>query len=889
MKKLLSLLAAVSLSVPTTLLVVSCGIKIISLSELETNIGAIDGLDKRYIIEGIRKANSGYTISANDLEIDFDTLQTEDGEPRTGSVDVRGQGRYHGSLTVHFTLNKANLEDLKNLVEKAEKDRAQGSKLDDAWFTFNQEIGFAKGVIGVDPLAHKQTEIDAAYYRLQMAIIDFDEAGTKKVNPWMLEANIESAKTAAKNDRKGLGPKWILEEKISFAESIRDKAANEIWEIDKQDEVDKVADDLWSEVFTFIMSPNVETLPPGIEPPQPDQNTLKLSNRTQADALENEHQQSSEQLVLEGENMSIKTSDVDNSYKTPQQDLEALLKQANALGQNDKAFDEYLKLRRAIGLAEGILSVYENETENEGVLSQAIADLQSAINTFTGSKDLKADKATDKLIKKIEVAQAAFDDGHSKPTNVKNELKVALDKANGIANPVLGISQKHKVHQAINDLQLALIKFHAADNNSANYAELVKTISEATTLLAKEKDNKIQSAVAMLEYGIATAQQILGQNLTSDQQNQVDKANNRLKTAIEEFKKAENNKKEIKELIKVTDLDKLENSALDTIKGAIISKNPGATENDFEIDPNTITNNKATIKGIGDYKGTVEVTFLFEIKPISTIEIKLQQIVDSKLDGLWDRRQLEETIVKANLDIQGGISVTPEGWQLNQELQVLKITIKGNAKEGANNYRYNGEVVLYQVGRNADKRFTIYVDHNDGSIKSNYGSAPNGTKQIINIGFTTSLIGEQIFYRAFRAPESILKVPNQIPPTIQIFDSMFYGASAFNQDISMWNTQNITSMTGMFAFASSFNQDISSWDTSNVTSMQAMFFYASGFNKNISSWNTSNVTNMDNMFNSALSFNQNLSGWNVSNVKTHNSFDNNTPIWEPKNKPKFTN
>ncbi|WP_035019222.1 lipoprotein, partial [Williamsoniiplasma luminosum] len=73
MKKLLSLLAAVSLSVPTTLLVVSCGIKIISLSELETNIGAIDGLDKRYIIEGIRKANSGYTISANDLEIDFDT------------------------------------------------------------------------------------------------------------------------------------------------------------------------------------------------------------------------------------------------------------------------------------------------------------------------------------------------------------------------------------------------------------------------------------------------------------------------------------------------------------------------------------------------------------------------------------------------------------------------------------------------------------------------------------------------------------------------------------------------------------------------------------------------------------------------------------------------
>jgi surface protein len=57
---------------------------------------------------------------------------------------------------------------------------------------------------------------------------------------------------------------------------------------------------------------------------------------------------------------------------------------------------------------------------------------------------------------------------------------------------------------------------------------------------------------------------------------------------------------------------------------------------------------------------------------------------------------------------------------------------------------------------------------------------------------------------------------------------MFYGAHAFNQDISGWDVSKVTDMSSMFYNAAKFDQDISNWDVSKLNSatLSGIFDYS---------------------------------------------------------------
>jgi len=95
-------------------------------------------------------------------------------------------------------------------------------------------------------------------------------------------------------------------------------------------------------------------------------------------------------------------------------------------------------------------------------------------------------------------------------------------------------------------------------------------------------------------------------------------------------------------------------------------------------------------------------------------------------------------------------------------------------------------------------------------------------------------------------------------------DYMFRDNITFNQPLNNWNVSNVESMEGMFWW-SDFNQPLDNWDTSNVQDMSAMFFTAN-FNQPLNNWDVSNVEDMSNMFAWNDEFNHPLNNWDVSNV-----------------------
>ncbi|MEN9907140.1 MAG: hypothetical protein RLZZ540_281 [Bacteroidota bacterium] len=109
--------------------------------------------------------------------------------------------------------------------------------------------------------------------------------------------------------------------------------------------------------------------------------------------------------------------------------------------------------------------------------------------------------------------------------------------------------------------------------------------------------------------------------------------------------------------------------------------------------------------------------------------------------------------------------------------------------------------------------------------------------------------------------------------------SMFNGATAFNQNLGVWNLSNCSTLINLFGAATKYNNGggsgINSWTLKTTGTLDlSSVFAGTAFNQDISSWNTIAVTNMSGMFNGTVAFNQNIGSWNVSAVTNFTNFMN---------------
>ena len=112
--------------------------------------------------------------------------------------------------------------------------------------------------------------------------------------------------------------------------------------------------------------------------------------------------------------------------------------------------------------------------------------------------------------------------------------------------------------------------------------------------------------------------------------------------------------------------------------------------------------------------------------------------------------------------------------------------------------------------------------------------------------------------------------------------SSAFRRSAFNQDLSSWNTSSVTGFFSTFRESPYNGSGSSNWDVSNVTAVEKMF-YQSPFNENISSWDITGITSFIDFLknSSALStanYDAILIGWEATLQATYPSGSGYTPI-----------
>jgi surface protein len=175
-------------------------------------------------------------------------------------------------------------------------------------------------------------------------------------------------------------------------------------------------------------------------------------------------------------------------------------------------------------------------------------------------------------------------------------------------------------------------------------------------------------------------------------------------------------------------------------------------------------------------------------------------------------------------------------------------------------------------------RNVIRTITNWGTLRlGNNGNYFQGCQQLTlnTVAGTLDLTGTTNFANIFdscTALTTVNGINSWSTGAITAFSNMFGSCVNFNQALSFpVSTSTSVTMTSMFNGCANFNSALT-FNISSVNSTNFMFYGATAFNQNIGTWNTGAVTNMSSMFNGATAFQQNIGSWNVANVTNFTNF-----------------
>ncbi len=244
-------------------------------------------------------------------------------------------------------------------------------------------------------------------------------------------------------------------------------------------------------------------------------------------------------------------------------------------------------------------------------------------------------------------------------------------------------------------------------------------------------------------------------------------------------------------------------------------------------------------------------------------------IITIKTDNLGTSSSTQFTIPTTGTEYEYTVDCDDSGPMTETEIQNGTYTCDyGDGNEGTYTIRIVGTFPQIYFNDTWDKAKILSIEQwGTGPWRTMENAFDGCSNLVINASDTPDLSEATSLSYMFQNAANLNNSTgnwNWDTSTITNMDSVFSGASEFNQNISSWNTALVTSMRNMFMLTA-FNQDISSWDVGEVRDFSGMFT-STPFNQDIASWDTKNATNMSWMFYNASNFNQDISGWDVSSV-----------------------